>query len=49
MQLANIRFGPRTRSYPLGELCYLRLDGSLDHYIGKFYQCLTRCDKLSEP
>jgi hypothetical protein len=34
---------------PLGELCHLRLDGSLNDYIDKFYQCLTRCDELSEP
>jgi hypothetical protein len=37
------------RSNPLGELCHLRLDGSLDDYIDKFYQWLTRYDKFSEP
>jgi hypothetical protein len=36
-------------SNPLGELCHLRLDGSLDDYIDKFYQRFTRCDELSEP
>jgi hypothetical protein len=45
-ELANVRFGPPTRSNPLGELCHLRLDGSLDGYIDKFYQRLTCCDEL---
>jgi hypothetical protein len=48
-ELANIRFGPPTHSNPLGELCHLRLNGSLDDYIDKFYQRLTRCDEQSEP
>jgi hypothetical protein len=50
-ELANIRFAPPppTRSSPLGELCHLRLDGSLNDDIDKFYQRLTRCDELSEP
>jgi hypothetical protein len=34
---------------PLGKLCHLCLDGSLDYYIDKFNQHLIRCDKLSEP
>jgi hypothetical protein len=36
-KLANIRFGPPTRSNPLGELCHLCPDGSLDEYIEMFY------------
>jgi hypothetical protein len=48
-ELTNVCFGPPTHSNPLGELCHLRLDGSLDDYIDKFYQRFTRCDELSEP
>jgi hypothetical protein len=50
-KLANDRFAPPppTRSNSLGELCHLRLDESLDDYINKFYQRLTRCNELSEP
>jgi hypothetical protein len=38
-----------SRSNPLGEMCHLRLDGSLINYIDKFYQRHTHCDELSEP
>jgi hypothetical protein len=47
-KLANVRFGRLTRSNPLGELYHLHLDGSLDDYTDKFYQRLTRCNKLSK-
>jgi hypothetical protein len=40
---------PPTHNNQLGELCHLHLDGSLDDYIDKFYQRLTRCDELSKP
>jgi hypothetical protein len=47
-QLANQRFGPPTRSNPLGELCHLCLQGSVADYTEAFLAYLSRCDTLTE-
>jgi hypothetical protein len=47
-QLANQRFGPPTRSNPLGELCHLRLQGSVVDDTEAFLTHLSRCNTLTE-
>ena len=47
-QLANQRFGPPTRSNPLGELCHLRLQGFVADYMEAFLAHLSLCDTLTE-
>jgi hypothetical protein len=47
--LANQRFGPPSRSNPLGELCHLRRQGSVADYTEAFLTHLSRCDTITEP
>jgi hypothetical protein len=49
MELANQRFGPPSRSNPLGELCHLRRQGSVADYTEAFLTHLSRCDTITEP
>jgi hypothetical protein len=48
-ELVNQRFGPPTRSNPLGELCHLRCIGSVDDYQTEFLTLLARCGSVTEP
>jgi hypothetical protein len=48
-ELANQRFGPPSRSNPLGELCHLRRQGSVADYTEAFLTHLSRCDTITEP
>jgi hypothetical protein len=48
-EFVNQRFGPPTRSNPLGELCHLRYTGSVDDYQAEFLTLLARCGGVSEP
>jgi hypothetical protein len=48
-ELVNQRFGPPTRSNPLGELCHLRCTGSVDDYQSEFLNLLARCGGVTEP
>jgi hypothetical protein len=48
-ELVNQRFGPPTRSNPLGELCHLRCTGSVDDYQAQFLTLLARCGGVTEP
>jgi hypothetical protein len=48
-ELVNQRFGPPTRSNPLGELCHLRCIGSVDAYQSDFLTLLARCGGVTEP
>jgi hypothetical protein len=48
-ELVNQRFGPPTRSNPLGELCHLRCTGSVNDYQAEFLTLLARCGGVLEP
>jgi hypothetical protein len=48
-ELVNQRFGPPSRSNPLGELCHLRRQGSVADYTKAFLTHLSRCDTITEP
>jgi hypothetical protein len=48
-ELANQRFGPPSRSNPLGELCHLRRQGSVADYTEAFLTHLSRCGTITEP
>jgi hypothetical protein len=48
-ELVNQRFGPPTRSTPLGELCHLRCTGSVDASQSDFITLLARCGGVTEP
>jgi hypothetical protein len=48
-ELVNQRFGPPTRSNPLGELCHLRCTGSVDAYQSDFLTLLARCGGVTKP
>jgi hypothetical protein len=48
-ELVNQRFGPPTRSNPLGELCHLRCTDSVDAYQSDFLTLLARCGGVTEP
>jgi hypothetical protein len=49
MEVANLHFDPPSRSNPLGELCHLRLQGSVTDYMEAFLAHLSHCATLSEP
>jgi hypothetical protein len=42
------RFGPPTRSNPLGELMHLRCSGTIDEFQENFLTLLARCDDINE-
>lgn len=44
----NKRFGPPTRSNPLGELMHLRCSGSIDDYQERFLTLLACCEGVNE-
>jgi hypothetical protein len=44
----NKRFGPPTRTNPLGELMHLRCLGSIDEYQERFLTLLARCEDVNE-
>jgi hypothetical protein len=48
-ELVNQRFGPPSRSNPLGELCHLRRQGSVADYTEAFLTHLSHCDTITEP
>jgi hypothetical protein len=48
-ELTHQRFGPPSRSNPLGELCHLRRQGSVADYMEAFLTHLSRCDTITEP
>ena len=48
VELVNLRFGPPTRSNPLGELIQVRRTGTVAEYQDRFLTFLARCNGVTE-
>lgn len=49
VELVNLRFGPPTRSNPLGELMGIKCTCSVVDHQDQFLTFLTRCTNITEP